>query len=127
MPQLKKRLPQLLAEHHTATGQSKLYLEPKARSKSVMQELHSLTQFNMFEAPTPDGDKRSRVNTSAPFIEAGRVVLLEGPWNTALVSQAASSPPAHDDMLGCLTRAIRRRSVPVNYCSSVYQTFGVRC
>ncbi|MVN76434.1 phage terminase large subunit [Hymenobacter sp. HMF4947] len=124
LPQLKKRLPQLLAEHRAATGQSKLYVEPKASGKSVVQELRSLTQLNVVEAPTPDGDKRSRVNTSAPFIEAGRVVLLEGAWNEALVSQAASFPAAaHDDILDCLTQAIRRHSAPVHHGPGVYQTF----
>lgn len=114
LPQLKKRLPALLAEHRAATGQSKLYVEPKASGKSVVQELRSLTQLNVVEAPTPDGDKRSRVNTASAFIEAGRVVLLEGPWNEALVSQAASFPAAaHDDMLDCLTQAIRRHGVRV--------------
>jgi len=42
------------------------------------------------------------------------VVLLEEPWNAALVSQAASFPAAaHNNMLYCLTQAIRRHSVRV--------------
>jgi predicted phage terminase large subunit-like protein len=77
--------------------------------------------------PTPEGDKRSRVNTASAFIEAGRVVLLEGPWNAALVSQAASFPAAaHNDMLDCLTQAIRRHTKPVPQGTGVYQSFGVR-
>jgi predicted phage terminase large subunit-like protein len=63
------------------------------------------------EAPTPDGDKRSRVNTASPFIEAGRVVLIDGSWNEKLINQAAAFPTAaHDDMLDCLTQAIRRHT-----------------
>jgi len=98
-----------------------------ATGKSVVQELRSLTQLNVVEAPTPDGDKRSRVNTASAFIEAGRVVLLEGPWNEALVSQAASFPAAaHDDMLDCLTQAIRRHAKPEQKGPGTYQTFGVK-
>ena len=127
LPQLKRRLPELLKEHGAATPQSKLHVEPKASGKSVVQELRSLTQLNVVEAPAPDGDKRSRVNTASPFIEAGRVVLLDGSWNTALVSQATAFPTAaHDDMLDCLTQAIRRHAVVVRKAPSVYQTFGVR-
>jgi len=44
----------------------------------VVQELRSLTHLNVVEAPTPEGDKRSRVNTASAFIEAGRVAMLEG-------------------------------------------------
>ena len=47
-------------------------------SPCVVQELRSLTQLNVVEAPTPEGDKRSRVNTASAFIEAGRVAMLEG-------------------------------------------------
>lgn len=126
LPQLKKKLPELLKEHGAATGLSKLYVEPKASGKSVVQELRSLTQLNVVEAPTPDGDKRSRVNTSSPFIEAGRVVLLERPWNAALVNQAAAFPTAtHDDMLDCLTQAIRRHAAPAATGIKVYQSFGI--
>lgn len=127
LPQLKKRLPQLLAEHGAAGGRSKLHVEPKASGKSVVQELRSLTQLNVVEAPTPEGDKRSRVNTAAPFLEAGRVVLLEGTWNGALVSQATAFPTAaHDDMLDCLTQAIRRLTAVAHAPISVYQTFRAR-
>jgi phage terminase large subunit-like protein len=53
------------------------------------------------------------------------VVLLEEPWNTALVSQAASFPAAaHDDMLDYLTQAIRRHAKPVSQGPGFYQTFG---
>jgi phage terminase large subunit-like protein len=55
------------------------------------------------------------------------VVLLEGTLNQALVSQVASFPAAaHDDMLDCLTHAIRRHSAPVHHGPSMYQTFGVK-
>jgi predicted phage terminase large subunit-like protein len=114
LPDLKKKLPQLLAEHGAATPRSKLHVEPKASGKSVVQEIRSLTQLNVVEAPTPDGDKRSRVNTASPFIEAGRVVLIDGSWNEKLINQSAAFPTAaHDDMLDCLTQAIRRHIGPV--------------
>jgi predicted phage terminase large subunit-like protein len=111
MPELKKRLPELL----TANGYtrlSKLYVEPKASGKSVVQELRAISQLNVVEAPTPTGSKQERVNAASPFIEAGRVVLLDGAWNEALVTQASGFPTAaHDDMLDCLLQAIARHNV----------------
>ena len=112
MPELKKALPLLIARHGY-TAQSKFYVEPKASGKTVVQELRSLTQLNVIEAPTPTGSKVERVNAAAPFIEAGRVVLIDGAWNEAFVSQAAGFPTAaHDDMLDCLTQAIARVNAP---------------
>lgn len=124
MPELKRRLPKLLAEHNAGTPQSKLYVEPKASGKSVVQELRDITQLNVVEAPTPDSDKRSRVNTVSAFIEAGRVVLLDGSWNQKLINQAAAFPTAaHDDMLDCLTQAIRRHTATGGAPITTYQSF----
>lgn len=108
MPELKKALPLLLARHGYHHG-SKFYVEPKASGKTVVQELRSLTQLNVVEAPTPTGSKVERVNAASPFIEAGRVVLIDGAWNEGFVNQCAGFPTAaHDDMLDCLTQAIAR-------------------
>jgi predicted phage terminase large subunit-like protein len=124
LPGLKKKLPELLATHEAATAQSKLHVEPKASGKSVVQELKAITQLNVVEAPTPDGDKRSRVNTASAFIEAGRVVLIDGSWNEKLINQAAAFPTAaHDDMLDCLTQAIRRYQPVGGKPITTYQSF----
>jgi predicted phage terminase large subunit-like protein len=113
MPELKKALP-IALEAHGYTPASKLYVEPKASGKTVVQELRSISQLNVIEAPTPTGSKLERVNASSPFIEAGRVVLVEGPWNEAFISQCSSFPnAAHDDMLDCLCQAIARVQQPV--------------
>jgi predicted phage terminase large subunit-like protein len=108
LPDLKKRLPELL-QAHGYTRASKLYVEPKASGKSVVQELRRISQLNVVEAPSPTGSKLERVNGVAPFIEAGRVVLLDGSWNEAFITQAAGFPTAaHDDLLDCLCQAIAR-------------------
>jgi predicted phage terminase large subunit-like protein len=112
LPQLKKKLPEVVAANGF-TSTSKLHVEPKASGISVMQELRAGTQLNVVAAPTPGADKITRVNTASPFIEAGRVVLVQAPglpWNVeAFISQASTFPnAAHDDMLDCLTQAIDR-------------------
>ena len=112
-PALKRVLPELV-QAHGYSPRSRLYVEPKASGKTVVQELRSITQLNVVEAPTPTGSKVERVHAAAPFIEAGRVVLIDGSWNGALIAQAASFPnAAHDDMLDTLTQAIARVHAPV--------------
>jgi predicted phage terminase large subunit-like protein len=111
LPELKKRLPELVAAHGY-TRLSKLHVEPKASGKSVVQELRAISQLNVVEAPTPTGSKLERVNSISPFLEAGRVVLIDGGWNEAFISQCASFPnAAHDDMLDCLCQAVARHNV----------------
>lgn len=112
-PELKRTLPELV-QAHGYTLRSKLHVEPKASGKTVVQELRSITQLNVVEAPTPTGSKVERVHAAAPFIEAGRVVLIDGSWNGPLIAQAASFPnAAHDDMLDTVTQAIARVHAPV--------------
>jgi predicted phage terminase large subunit-like protein len=109
LPALKLRLMDLVKVHGYRAPMSKLHIEPKASGKSVVQELRSISQLNVVEAPPPPDDKTTRVTTSSPFIEAGRVVLIDGAWNDSFISQCSSFPnAAHDDMLDCLTQAIAR-------------------
>lgn len=107
-PELCAKLPELVKEHGFGPL-SKLFIEPKASGKTIFQLLRAQTKLNVVEAPTPTSDKTARVNTSTPFMESGRVVILDGAWNEALISQAANFPnAAHDDQLDTMTQAIRR-------------------
>jgi predicted phage terminase large subunit-like protein len=111
-PELKKKIPEFV-NAHGYTRLSKLHVEPKASGLSVVQELRSISQLNLVLAPTPVADKTVRVNAVSPFIEAQRVVLLDGAWNEAFITQCAGFPTAaHDDMLDCLTQAIARYNKP---------------
>ncbi|MDF7810769.1 phage terminase large subunit [Hymenobacter sp. YC55] len=113
LPELKRKLLEIVKPENGYTTMSRFYVEPKATGKSVVQELRSISQLNVVEAPTPKDDKPTRVNAVAPFIEAGRVILIDGSWNDAFISQAATFPTgAHDDMLDCLTQAIARYNKP---------------
>ena len=113
LPALKLKLLELVQAHGYRAPLSKLHIEPKASGKSVVQELRSISQLNVVEAPPPPDDKTTRVTASSPFIEAGRVVLLDGSWNGPFIDQCAAFPnAAHDDMLDCLTQAIARYNKP---------------
>ena len=51
--------------------------------------------------------KWNRVENSEPFLASGKVVLVEGGWNSRFIDQCATFPNAtHDDMVDDLTYAI---------------------
>ncbi len=89
--------------------QSKIYVEPKASGKSVVQQLKQTTKLNVIEDETPKEDKVTRVNAVSPKVEAGRVFLIEGTWNEPFLNQCAAFPNGtHDDEVDNLSAIIRR-------------------
>lgn len=112
LPELVKALPEFV-KRNGYTPQSKLHIEPKASGKSTSQTLRRTTALNIVEAPAPKDDKVTRVNNAAPFVEAGRAVLIDGSWNEDFLHQCATFPKGeHDDMLDCMVQAIERIHVP---------------
>ncbi len=98
---------------------STLHVEPKASGKSTVQSLRAITEINVIEAPSTTDDKLTRVTNCAPFIEAGRVVIIYGEpgksqgWQTPFIDQCAAFPRgAHDDQLDDLTQRIARIQKP---------------
>jgi len=118
--QVWKEMPELVRyvqQFHDANGgttRSKVYIEPKASGLSLKQTLFRGSTLNVIEDKAPTTDKKSRVESCTPFIESGRVRLVEGPWNEAFIHQCVTFPSAkHDDMVDCLTMAIGRMQKPV--------------
>jgi predicted phage terminase large subunit-like protein len=64
--------------------------------------------MNVSESFVPTTDKVARANLCAPFVESGRVYLLEGAaWVTMFLDEVAGFPNApHDDIVDDLTMAI---------------------
>ena len=87
--------------------QSFVFVEPKASGKSVVQQLLSTTSLNVVEANTPKDDKVTRTHAQTPKMEAKRVKLVRGHWNTKFINQLLAFPTGlHDDMLDCLTMSL---------------------
>lgn len=117
-PQLIQELP-AFARRNGYTSASRIYIEPKAAGKSVVQTLRADTRLNVIEAPAPTDDKVTRVNAIAPFVEARRVVLLYNEpgrsqaWQEPFLAQLAGFPHAlHDDQSDCLVQAVARAQKP---------------
>ena len=89
------------------TNQSRIYIEPKASGKSIIQQLKRNTGLNVVEDKPPTQDKVSRVSAVTPIIESGRVKLLDGRYIDEFLNECASFPNGnHDDMVDTMTMCI---------------------
>ena len=107
-PDLVKFIPQWVAKNGY-TNRSRVYVEPKASGKSIVQTLKKETGLNVREDKPPSKDKVARVQDISASLETGRVSLLKGDWNEEFLQQLVKFPSAkHDDMADCLVMAINK-------------------
>ncbi len=91
---------------------SRIYIEPKASGKSIVQQLRRSTSLNVVEDKPPTQDKVSRASGVSAFIESGKVKLLDGRWIDPFLNEVKAFPNAsHDDMVDVLVMAIERNVV----------------
>jgi predicted phage terminase large subunit-like protein len=107
MPELLRYLPEFV-NRNGYTRHSKVYIEPKANGMSVAQMLRRNTQLNIILDTAPTTDKRARVAGCSPYIEAGRVHLLQGaPYVKPFTDEVCAFPLGdHDDQVDVLTMAV---------------------
>jgi len=90
-------------------NRSRIYVEPKASGKSIVQTLVRETGLNVKEDKPPTKDKVARVSDVSASLESGRVSLLNGDWNSKFLDQLVKFPAAkHDDMVDCLVMAVNK-------------------
>ncbi len=107
-PELVRYIPQWV-QKNGYTPQSRIFVEPKASGKSIVQTLIRETGLNIREDKPPTKDKVARVQDISATLESGRVSLLAGSWNETFLDQLSKFPSAkHDDMVDCLVMAINR-------------------
>lgn len=86
---------------------SRLYIEPKASGKSIVQYLRRNTNLNVMEYKLADGDKVVRLRAVEPFLEANKVFLVRGAWNQQFIDECKFFPNGkHDEAVDCLTMAV---------------------
>ena len=107
-PELVKFIPQWVKKNGYTT-KSRIYVEPKASGKSIVQTLIRETGLNVKEDKPPTKDKVARVSDISASLESGRVSLLNGDWNREFLDQLTRFPAAkHDDMVDCLVMAVNK-------------------
>lgn len=88
------------------THKSRIFIEPKASGKSIVQFLKTQTNLNVVEGTNPKGSKIERLNAISPKVEAGKVVLVQGHWNDLFISEVTTDSPAHDDQRDAFVMAV---------------------
>ena len=107
-PELVKFIPQWVKKNGY-TPKSRIFVEPKASGKSIVQTLVRETGLNVKEDKPPTKDKVARVSDISASLESGRVSLLNGDWNRDFLDQLTRFPAAkHDDMVDCLVMAVNK-------------------
>jgi predicted phage terminase large subunit-like protein len=109
-PELIKEIQQFTAVNGY-TNRSRIYVEPKASGKSIVQMLKRSTGLNVIEDKPPSQDKVSRASSVSAFVESGRVNLLDGRYVDNFLNELKSFPNgSHDDMVDTLIMAIDRNT-----------------
>ena len=93
------------------TNRSRIYVEPKASGKSIVQMLKRSTGLNVLEDKPPAQDKVSRASSVSAFVESGRVNLLNGRYIDSFLNELKSFPNGnHDDQVDVLVMAIDKNT-----------------
>lgn len=87
------------------TSRSRILVEPKAVGLSIVQAFKK-TGLNVIADTPPTSSKLERLHAISPKVEAGKVILVEGSWNSLLISEVTSNYPVHDDIRDCFIQAV---------------------
>ena len=106
------KLPQFIerwARSKGYTDRSVMYIEPKASGKSTVQMLRAYTSLNVAEIKGAKDSKETELTNSAPAIESGRFILMEGEWNRLFLDRVCGFPyAAHDEAVDLLCYARKK-------------------
>lgn len=104
--ELTKFIYQWALNHGYHANKSIVYIEPKASGKSTVQTLREFTKLNVKEITGAKDSKETELTNSAPVIESGRFVLVEGEWNHLFIDRVCGFPnAAHDEAVDLLCYA----------------------
>jgi predicted phage terminase large subunit-like protein len=119
---VRKQFPDLIAyipkfvEKNGFEAHSKIYVEPKATGISIVQQIQANTTLTIVKDEPPKDSKVVRCHAISPFVEGGRVLLLDGaPWVESYLDEVCTFPKAaHDERVDLLTMMCRRFFVSNN-------------
>lgn len=107
MPDLLRFIPEFVYRNGYKET-SRIWIEPNASGRSVAQMVKANTKLNIIIDKAPEISKEARVEKCSPYMESGRVFLLEGgSWvNDYLYELKMFSNTKHDDQVDVTTMAI---------------------
>lgn len=107
-PDLERHIPVFAAANGYGKS-SVIAIEPKANGLSTAQNMKKRSTLNIVIDAPPEKDKISRARDVSAVVEAGRVILIDGPWNEEYITQVATFPNAkHDEYVDLTCMMINR-------------------
>lgn len=105
-PELCRFLPSYVRDNGYGSG-STVRIEPKANGISVIDQLRETTNLSVVATPSPKDSKETRLNAASPFVESGRVYLVDGDWNEMFIDEVCGFPAKpHDEFVDLLCYSI---------------------
>lgn len=105
-PELCRFLPSYVRDNGYGSG-STVRIEPKANGLSVIDQLRETTNLSVVATPSPKDSKETRLNAASPFVESGRVYLVDGDWNEMFIDEVCGFPAKpHDEFVDLLCYSI---------------------
>ena len=101
------------ARNNGYTEESRIWIEPKASGISAAQVIKSTSILNIILDESPKDSKLQRVYINLPFLESGRVFLLEGagfvdPYLNEVTVFPAGERNEHDERVDITNMAINK-------------------
>ncbi|WP_216689025.1 phage terminase large subunit family protein [Hymenobacter siberiensis] len=113
----------ILQHQHSMYPISRVYIEGKSVGKHLLAQLRQDVPNQVFKELQPGRDSKAvRAVACQPFVEGGRVWLLQGAWNGPFIDEVTSftdGKSGHDDSLDVLVYAIQDTKTSDFYYSAV--------
>lgn len=88
---------------------ARVFIEPKASGKSIVQQLKRETNLNVIELASPKDSKVVRVNSITAKLEAKRCILLKDASNSLFLQQVTAFPYSKaDDIVDVMYYAVNK-------------------
>lgn len=115
MPDMLKYIPRFIRANRVHV--SMIRIEPKASGITTDQLIKSTTKLNSTQIKTKfaRAGKEERAKMAAPYLEAGRVFLVDGSWVDGFLAQIAMFPNGkHDEHIDLTSYAVEQALIISN-------------
>ena len=85
----------------------RIWVEPKSSGLDVINYLKRKTNVHISNLPAPTDDKLTRLNAASPFIEDGKLILIEDASNSIIIEQLTGFPQViHDEAVDLVSYSV---------------------
>lgn len=91
--------------------QSKIIIEGKGPGLSLISALKQDYPVNAIASPTPKGTKKERLSDISGIVEAKRVIMREGSWNSKLMEEITTNDNPRDDIQDAFCMSVNHNLV----------------